>query len=303
MQVPIQARPWLKKLLWSGLAAVTLIVVVCVWTSFRVVQNVREIAGADPYCIEIADGAGDYRPARTLFDLSIVRMRATGEAGGQNQHHAVLILGSGTMPYLRHWSYYKHNFVDGVLHGQRTSITCVPQRDFADRLPILWPQRIDNDYFRIPARGEAYRILRSYYPKWSGGASLHLSIVTSAPDFAPLPAPWFGWGPRERWDSSVFVEWDTRWFANLIEKEASGSGADSVVEYGLSKSGTSWYFTGSDDVNPTTVNCGPVRCQHRFLNKGRHFHFFHHRDELSNWQALQKRLLALFDSFAAAAAN
>lgn len=307
-----------------GLATIALLIVACSATTVLVIQSARGIAGASPYCIQVADERGDYKPARTLFDLSGLMMRAKRESGMYMQHHAILIIGDEANPRLFHWSYHTRAFIAGVLneaiadHGP--AITCVPRRDFVDSLPMLWPQTSDADYVRF-SEHEAYRIPRSYRPRWSGGSSRFLSLGMAAPDFAPLAIHWDDLAPSERDSNSVFVEWNPTWLLDLMKSAPGGQITERGTEFGLQK--TTVVFFGRDSkryesyhyliyadgqpngVNTTLIGCNagsemhPASCLHRFLNNGRHFYFRHRPEELPNWRNMQKRLVDLFASFEA----
>src|SRR6185503_8885855 len=114
-----------------------------------VVRSAREVADGKPYCIQVADSQSDYRPARMLFDLSGLAMRARS----YDQHHAILVVGDGAHPGLFHWSYHKGGFVPGVLNetnqGHELVLACEAQRDFVDALPMLWPRRFESAYVRF----------------------------------------------------------------------------------------------------------------------------------------------------------
>jgi ABC-type cobalamin transport system permease subunit len=69
-------------------------------TALLVAQGAGHIAGALPYCIQVADGEADYKPARTLFDLSGLRMWARRESSMFMRHHAILVVGDETSPRL-----------------------------------------------------------------------------------------------------------------------------------------------------------------------------------------------------------
>jgi hypothetical protein len=201
-----------------GVAMIGLLVAACIATTALVIQSARGVAGASPYCIQVADGRADYRPARTLFNLSGLTMRAKRESGMYMQHHAILVVGHEASPRLFHWSYQARGFVVGAIneaiadHGP--AITCVPERDFVDSLPMLWSQSPDTDYVRF-SEHEAYRIPRSYQPRWSGGSSRFLSLGATAPDFVPLATPWDDLAPSERDSNSVFVDWNPTWLLEI----------------------------------------------------------------------------------------
>ena len=65
------------------------------------------------------------------------------------------------------------------------------------------------------------------------------------------------------------------------------------------------YFTYGDGhaINITEIGCGvpseavPKSCQHRFINRGRHFYFRHRLEEVADWKGMQQRAIALMDAF------
>jgi hypothetical protein len=305
----------LRTLAWLGAGLVGLSVVVGFSIPFVVARSAAQAAGSAPYCVQIASNA-DYRPARTMLDLSGLSMWAKRESGMSMQHHAVLIVGDEENRRLLHWSYRKLGFVEGILNqrnaGHETAFSCVPQLRFVDHLALLFPQASETDYVRFSAL-EAYRIPKAYQSQWSGGSSRYLRLATSAPDFAPI---------ETRWDDSngVSVSWDPNWLLDLMKHQPKD---DIVVargtEFGLQKTTTVVYgrdgkrYEGSsyrvyadgqpNGVNATLIGCGqpteqfPKSCQHRFLNNGRHFYFRHRPEDVANWRAMQTQLLDLFASF------
>jgi hypothetical protein len=288
-----------------GLATFGLLVVVSVATTVLVVRSAREVADGKPYCIQVADSHSDYRPARMLFDLSGLAMRARS----YNQHHAILVVGDGAHPRLFHWSYRSAAFVPGVLNETMYPpvLACEAQRKFVDALPMLWPRRSDSAYVRF-SEHELYRVPTSYQPRWGGGSSRFLAIATTAPDFAPLAANWSTLAEPERVGSTVFIDLNS---AGLLDRLDAARAASVGNEFGLQEApygSARRYVTAAlaGNVNATLIDCyaasqaQPAACQHRFLNQGREFGFFHGPEHLPDWRKMQARLVGLFASFAAA---
>ena len=129
-----------------GLATTGLLVIAGLATTALVTRSAREIAGDKPYCIQVADSQADYRPARTLLELSGLMMRAKIF----DQHHAILVVGDETHPGLFHWSYHKARFVPGVLNaaipGHEPALSCKSRRDFIGTLPALWAPPPESTY-------------------------------------------------------------------------------------------------------------------------------------------------------------
>lgn len=86
----------LGKLACLAAAVAAFPVIASIATSCLVASRAAEVAGSSPYCIEVADEGSDYKPARSLLDLSAWRMRAKREAGLSMQHHAILVVGAET---------------------------------------------------------------------------------------------------------------------------------------------------------------------------------------------------------------
>ena len=290
-----------------GLATFGLLVVASVATTALVVRSARLVAGGKPYCIQVADGQSDYRPARMLFDLSGLAMRAKTF----DQHHAILVVGDDAHPSLFHWSYHRGGFVPGVVNeampGHGPVLTCEAQRDFVDSLPMLWPQRSASAYVRF-SEHEVYRVPTSYQPRWDGGSSRFLAIATVAPDFAPLATNWFTLAEPERVRNAAFIGWNPTGLLDLVKSAPAGAIS---TEFGLRETplGSSRRYVTEgqpNGANATVIDCPveseghPAMCHHRFVNQGREFGFLHHPEDLPNWRTIQERLVDLFASFVAA---
>jgi hypothetical protein len=282
------------KLVFSIVAFLGLATAAIVAMLLQVRESAREIAGRSPYCIQVPDDAGDYKPARTLFDLSVLKMWATREAGMYMQNHAILLVGSDTSPQLFHWSYRTREFVPGVLNerapGYGPAITCMPEPDFVGGLPWIIAQKQDSDFVRFSA-DEAYRIPKDYGARWNGGARRWLFIGAPAPDFHSLGR---SLAPGDRDSNGIFVEWNPQWLLNLMK---------SVPRNADAERGGIALDAQPDGANATLIRCGaptqafPKSCQHRFLNKGRHFYFRHRPEDLPRWREMQSRVVDLFSSF------
>jgi hypothetical protein len=91
-------------------------------------------AVGQPYCIMIGDGDGDYRPARTVLDLSPLLMRATESPHLRNQHALLIFRGGGGL----HFSYRRERFEQGYEGDEYVDHPlCTPRPFFAAQLP-LW---------------------------------------------------------------------------------------------------------------------------------------------------------------------
>ena len=91
-----------RKLVGLVLVVTALFVAVAAGTSLLVAYVADEVAGPQPYCIQVADGTSDYRPARSWLDLSVFTMWAKRDGPLYMQHHAVLVVGEPANPRLYH---------------------------------------------------------------------------------------------------------------------------------------------------------------------------------------------------------
>jgi len=314
-----------RKLVGLVLAISALVAAVGAATSLLVAHGAEEVAGSQPYCIQIADGTSDYRPARSWLDLSALTMWAKRDGPLYMQHHAILVVGEAANPRLYHWSYRRRAFVPGVLNGQiegrGPAVTCVPARDFAGtRLTLFAGSSSDSNYVRYSGR-ETYLIPSIWQAKWSGGTSPTLLLATTAPDFHPLERRWSDLAPGERDSNWVFIESNPEWVLSLMKSAPGRNVVEQGAEYGLSKTKTIThgkdgkeyvgygYMVYADEslagsgINTTVTGCGmpseavPKSCQHRFINKARHFYFRHRPEDVADWQGMQRRILDLMDSF------
>ncbi|WP_316176143.1 hypothetical protein [Bradyrhizobium sp. SZCCHNRI1073] len=307
----------LRMLVGLALIVTLLFVAAGAATSLLVAHGAEEIAGSEPYCIQISDGASDYRPARVWFDLSIFKMRARHDGLLYMQHHAILVVGEPSNVRLYHWSYLHRVFEPGVINGQiegrGPAITCLQVRDFVGKRLALIPVSPDSYYIRYSG-GETYLIPTVWQAEWSGGSSPSLLLATTAPDFQPLDRRLM---PAEFDSNSVFVTWDPEWMLSLMKDPPGGEIVEQSREFGLVKTKTITHgkdgkeyvgngYLAYDDghgVNTTIIGCGtpseavPKSCQHRFINKGRHFYFRHRPEDVPNWQRMQQRILDLMASF------
>jgi hypothetical protein len=300
----------------ATLAIGAFVIAVGAVTSALVVRAAQKIAGAEPYCIQVADGRADYRPARSWLDLSVWTMWAMRESALFMQHHAILVAGDAANPRLSHWSYRQLAFVPGVrngeIEGHGPTVTCIPARDFAHaRLALLAGTSPDSNYIKYSGR-ETYLIPSMWQAEWSGGTNPTLRFAVTAPDFRPLARPWSDLAPSERDSNQVVIDWNTKWLLSLMTSRLGSDVVEQGSEYGLAKTKADVgyrYMIDADGspegsrINTTMIDCGmpseavPKSCQHRFINTGRHLYFRHRPEDLANWQDMQRRILDLMDSF------
>jgi hypothetical protein len=152
-----------------------------------VAWRAEAVAGERPYCIQYASQTDSfaYEPARTLFDLSALKMQARLVDGGSStfhfQHHAILVVDDGARSFFN-WSYGREAFLDEVANraiGRGPEVICQPERHFAKHLSI-WrrePTRIE-----MSISGRSFSIPEAYRPRAHGD---RIIINAVPPDFAP----------------------------------------------------------------------------------------------------------------------
>lgn len=309
-----------RKFIGLILAGAALVIAAGSATSRLVAFNAEETAQSQPYCIQVADRTSDYRPARSWLDLSALTMWARREGPLYMQHHAILVVGEGENRRLYYWSYRQRSFEPEVLNGQimdrGPAVTCLPVHDFVSKQLVLFPKSSDTVYVKFSAQ-RAYRIPNAWQVKWSGGANPTLRLATTAPDFQPLNQRWRDLAREEHDSNWVFIAWDPEWVLSLMKAEPSGNIVEQSTEFGLAKSKTLTHgkdgkeyigyrylvYADDRDINTTVIDCAtpseafPKSCQHRFINRGRHFYFRHRPEDVANWRGMQARILELMDSF------
>jgi hypothetical protein len=290
-----------------GLATTGLLVIAGLATTALVTRSARAIAGDEPYCIQVADTQADYRPARTLLELSGLMMRAKIF----DQHHAILVVGDETHPSLFHWSYHKARFVPGVLNaaipGHEPVLSCESRRNYIGTLPALWAPHPESTYVHF-SEHRIFRVPTSYQPRWSGGSSAFLAIATSAPDFAPLTVPWVSLAQSERVWNVAFIAWNPTGMRDLTGAAPAGAiGGEFGLQEAPAASSKRYVVQGQPSgANATLIDCPigskahPAMCRHRFLSHGHEFDFVHRPEDLPNWRQMQEHLVSLFASFEAA---
>jgi hypothetical protein len=290
-----------------GLATTGLLVIAGLATTALVTRSARAIAGDEPYCIQVADTQADYRPARTLLELSGLMMRAKIF----DQHHAILVVGDETHPSLFHWSYHKARFVPGVLNaaipGHEPVLSCESRRNYIGTLPALWAPHPESTYVHF-SEHRIFRVPTSYQPRWSGGSSAFLAIATSAPDFAPLTVPWVSLAQSERVWNVAFIAWNPTGMRDLTGAAPAGAiGGEFGLQEAPAASSKRYVVQGQPSgANATLIDCPigskahPAMCRHRFVSHGHEFDFVHRPEDLPNWRQMQEHLVSLFASFEAA---
>ena len=262
---------------WAGFVAVT------------AANNASETAAGRPYCLQVADGSGDYRRARAVVDLTALTMWATSGGPGRLQFHAVMAVRNGNDLELFNWSYRAREWRSLKTSGDSRTpvIRCPPQVEFARRLPLLgaW---IAKTMPRARFFGRrAFAIPPAYRAKLTFATAQNLSFFARAPEFPPI----------ERCKTTL----------DCIN--------DGVGVYFKPKSILSWVepsersvVSQTDNRNGrrTNISCGLPHepsefCGHVFVDDGVLFRFSHRKADLPQWREMKEKLIALFRSFQQAA--
>lgn len=285
----------LKKRVAIGLALLFAVL----WYAARTSQEVRaqalEIAAGDPYCVQVANdiqfvrGAErGYRPVQRSSDIWGLRMVGYG-----GFHHAVLVVGDSVTPRTFHWSYFKRSFVQGTFGP--FPIVCQPSRDYFDHLhsdPADSPVRfiLDGRRLSIP------RVYRPY-AIWPG-SFLGYTFHAAAPAFQPVGASCTDFFCGDVWVSFT----DSIGPYGLAQAAPAGGipelgKLDGLLHLpGAKLSYDRYVQVGGDGNVVTSIDC-MADCHQAFMHGGLTFSFRHKRADLSEWRAMQQRLIDLHGRF------
>lgn len=305
-------RAFLESFRWSMLGAVVL----GAGLAGLVAREAAELAGDEPYCLQVASGRSPYRQAGTLLDLSALTMK-----GRFSRFHALLVVGDPASGAVYNWSYRRLGFEELPASRNRGGfqfvLNCEPQTDFAARLPLVIPDV--TGWTPVHFAGRQYRIPSEFQPRSDGVYARNLVIGAMAPDFrASADAPDSGpnvlhrlvfvslkpWPGIHDWvilDEGEEIVSEENW-AGLVKQTISRPDPYSNRVRFVARDGEGVYQAVINGCQRTTAE-NPSLCQHRVQRGEALFTFYHSPDDLEDWQALQGRLFALFDSFEAAAAQ
>ncbi|WP_228059775.1 hypothetical protein [Plectonema radiosum] len=278
------------------------ILVLSAYSICSVVRDAKRLAKDTPYCIQISGGdRTDYRPAKTLLDLSIQRM----QGNKYSQHHAILVLGQKPS-MLYHWSYWNSQFkLDTFNHrsGNLPGIYCHPKRYFVNNLPFLFPKINKNKNLYVRFSQQEFSIPKAYHPRANGGQNPNFSIFLS-PNFESL-------GRTAKIYEQIYIQVGKKQVSFIKKFMESISQGKQLKELTVEnqcikpmirngKVDSEWMYYTVNDANEftTLIGCYSKSCQHRFIYNDMHILFYHSPQRLPQWKQMQNDLKNLLDSFA-----
>jgi hypothetical protein len=301
---------------------------------FVVMWRAESIAGDRPYCIQYASqtDAFAYETARTLFDLSALKMRqrlgTAGFTGTQFtwQDHAILVIDDRKFTFFN-WSYNRENFLDEVRNRQhyedpdraylKPQVFCILQRHYARQLPI-WHRTPGK--FDISISGRHFSIPEAYRPRTrsDGVAGSALVIDAASPDFdAYDPSKNRNW--QFHYDVTIASE-EAVDLSSVLKRRIAGREVVNIEpEFDLRriqlldllrKNPSYLIYTQYDNAgrlmglidcevrySPRLLprNFFDPNCRYMFVSDG--FVFTLQTEGASQWQAIKQRLVDLLASF------
>jgi hypothetical protein len=249
-----------------------------------VIERAEAIASGRPYCIQVADGGADYRPATSQADFTSLIMRATGSYP-TFQFHAVMAVGeAGDFDYYN-WSHRHQDWMALNTNGDFRSpvIRCQPRVDFASGLPLVRFTR-GGETGPVWLGKRAFVVPQQYKPKLSLSTSANVIFVARAPDFEPIPE-------CAQMRFCVF---------NMIEVHLRPEPVRAWLERNQR---TRVQEGGFESGVATSVQCPDLQphpdslCAHSFLADGVLIRFSYPERQIPQWREMQEKLLALYRSF------
>ncbi len=177
---------------WVGVVAIVLALAWSVYSAQRVAHAAQVAAGGQAYCLLSATEDG-LQPVSSMLDLAGFAM----QAGRGAMRHAQLATGTVQAPVWSYWSYREAGFVSESLGGV---LTCVPQADYAAKLP-WWGKRTgsgvgaQNPDSVFGLAGGQWRIPQGYAGQ-AGDKPASLQFYAHGKDFGPPPGLLVRNGPQ-----------------------------------------------------------------------------------------------------------
>lgn len=264
----------------------------------EVASSATRTAGADRYCLQVADPKQGYRPALGWLDLSRLEMRSRGRW----QYHGLLVVQRADDWTVYNWSNRRRAW-DPVPAMMHPTPLCVPRRGYADRLGLL-PDRSrlgqpKGMFARI--RRRSYLFPAAFQASAHEGEPASIFFRASGPDFRPLKATA---SKAEARHGTVGVEFGSRdWLESVARTEEI---TRALPRPGSKPSLDPASYLERDEqgrvrtlitcpVRATTTN--PAPCQHRFYADGGMWTFRQTMADLPNWRALEIAFRRRVDGF------
>lgn len=283
-----------------------LVAIVYRWSITRVKSSALELGGGRPYCIQVP-GNGGYKEARSNDDLSIFKMRSKS-----GDHHAVLVIGDQENSSLLHWSYWKGGFVQGIVGPP--IIYCTPKQKFLDLVECSQISEPSSLVFRI--NGLKFVVPFTFRPNViNSGIHSGITFFALSPRFVPLNNPPEYSKPVSASDILSHIEVNFgetgRPAAWLDQNSPIHKVEEAGNDFGLTKEFV-WYLASNSaafvqyssrnerGVVTTLIHCSGGEagsCLHTFQRGGWTYTFHHHPAEIPVWQAMQKNLVSVTNSF------
>jgi hypothetical protein len=282
-----------------------------------VAREAAAAAGDAPYCIQIADGSGAYRPAEALRDLSVFAMRAQSSGPIKLQFHGVLAVGDGANPRVFNWSYRRGAFQEiGSTQALRPhgvpAVSCAPRHDFAAHLPLLASTAAQESPKRLRVAGRDFTMPAGYAFKVVNELNNPvLFLKAEAPRFLPSPAS----AERHAFGVQIYLQPES--VASWLEPRPNYLAEDrGEGPFGLRRRAVWWTGRASPrderielyarDANgrvTTVLECAPPPygaarlCPHVFARDGLLYRFSLNVADLGQWRAVEDRLSGMVRSF------
>lgn len=265
----------------------------------KVIDNAEEIAGNEPYCIQV-NGGNDYKEALSLSDFSGKNMRGA-EHGN---YHAILVIGDVYKPKLLNWSYKKDSFLPDVYAVP--AIYCTPRLHFAKTLPDT--SDVMSKKINFVYSGMKFSMPITSKPFTSDSRILFRDAENKiSPDVLSINLVEVNFRPTDRVQVWLYRANNP---SHIVEKNND--------EFGLKKQ-TMWYFGSGErkkkakdpgfvqyylesdtGVVSTLIDCSNDargECHHEFHRDGWTYSFRHKPLRVPEWKELEDRVVKLTHSY------
>ncbi|QTN29063.1 hypothetical protein HZ993_04245 [Rhodoferax sp. AJA081-3] len=296
---------------WVGAVAITLALAWSVYSAQRVAHVAQVAAGGQAYCLLSATEQG-LQPVNSVLDLAGFSM----QAGRGAMRHAQLATGTVQAPVWSYWSYREAGFVSESRGGV---LTCVPQADYAAKLPWWGKRQVSGVGAQSPdsvfwLAGGQWRIPAGYAGQ-AGDKPASLQFYAHGKDFGPPPGSLVRHGPQpwaqiaqnvtvtlcapeniHPWYQPGDAKHQVRTVNNVhgLERQEIVTAANQVPRMQYvekdAASGAPLSWMACDGPNAS--------CHHAFVRDGMRVEFMQAAADLPHWKSLQDALWLRIQSFA-----